>query len=128
MANEGGSPCRFRSGPGNSNLDFYRVPNDAPLFDRNNHRVRTRERLDARLRKPGLAHPGLAVGPGKVETARRLDQHVQAHQQTECVLVPLVIDNRLVYNERSALGERGIGLFPATCASAKDPSRVEYGP
>jgi hypothetical protein len=39
------------------------------------------------------AHPTLAGGTGNVETAGRLDQHVQAHQQTESVFAPLVIDH-----------------------------------
>src|SRR5262245_13658281 len=43
-------------------------------------------RLDA---APGFAHPSLAIGPSKVETARRSDRHVQASQQTESVFAPL---------------------------------------
>ena len=31
----------------------------------------------------------------KLETARRLDQHVQAHHETESIFAPLVIDDRL---------------------------------
>src|SRR3984893_2448534 len=93
----------------------------AALFDRDDHRVRTRERLDAGLREPGLAHPRLAVGSGKVETARRLDQHVQAHQQTECVLAPLVIDDRLIDNKRAAVGKRGMRLFEQHALLRKIP-------
>ncbi len=51
--------------------------------------------LDPRLQEPSLTHPGLTVGAGKVETARRLDQHVQAHHETESIFAPLVIDDRL---------------------------------
>src|SRR5437660_1191720 len=97
---------------GSSSFHIIRSPNRlAALFDRDDHRVRTHERLDTRSREPGLAHPSLAVGPGKVETAFCLDQHVQAHQQTESVFAALVIDDRLIYNECAALGKRGMRLF-----------------
>ena len=64
------------------------------LFYRDDHGDRIRERLDTGLREPGFAHPSLAIGPSKVETARCCEQHVQASQQTESVLAPLIIDDR----------------------------------
>ena len=53
------------------------------LLDADRHRVRADERLDARGRKPGVLHPARAVGAGVVEASRRLDEHVQAHQQVQ---------------------------------------------
>jgi len=94
------------------------------LFDRDGHRVGTRERLDARLREPGLAHPSLAVGSRKIEAARRFDQHVQAHQQTKRVFAPLVVDDRLIENERAALGKRGMRLFQRRANRRQDRSGV----
>jgi len=40
-----------------------------------------------------VGHPGAAVGTGVVEAARGLDEHVQAHEQTEGVRPAVVVDD-----------------------------------
>ncbi len=58
----------------------------------------------------GLLHPGRAVRAGVVESARRLDQHVQAHHQPERVLRSVVVDDRLVDDQGAARGHGVEGL------------------
>ena len=55
--------------------------------------ARTTEVLDARFLEAGLAHPGSAIRACVIEPAARLNQHVQAHQQTKSVGPALVIDD-----------------------------------
>ena len=62
------------------------------------------EGLDACGREARLLHPSAAIGAGVVEAARRLDEHVQAHHQTERVLRSVIVDDRLVHDERAAVG------------------------
>src|SRR5262245_26744605 len=77
----------------------------AGLLDADDHGVRAEQVLDPRLAEPGLTQPRLAVGPGVVEPALRLDQRVQAHQEPECVVPHLVVDQRLVHHQRPARRE-----------------------
>src|SRR6266545_3316844 len=62
----------------------------APLLrgslDPDDHGIWPHQPLHARVAKPGLPHPRHAVRARVVEAARRLDQHVQAHQEPERVL------------------------------------------
>src|SRR5258706_10390871 len=64
----------------------------AQLLDGYDHRVGTDEVFHARLAETGRCEPTAAVGPGVVEPAFGLDQHVQADQEPEGVLPTLVVD------------------------------------
>jgi hypothetical protein len=46
------------------------------LFHSNDHRLISREGLDAHVVKVGLSHPADAIRAGEVETTRRHDEHV----------------------------------------------------
>ena len=79
-------------------------------FDANHHGVGADERFDVRLLESGFLHPTLTVSARIVEAAGRFDQHVEAHQETEHVAFPLIVDDRLVDDERPAGGQRFPGL------------------
>src|ERR1044072_2360344 len=81
------------------------------LLEADDHRVGAGEVLDARLAEARLAHPALAVGAGVVEAARRLDEHVEAHQKPGRVLAPVIVNQRLVDDERAARRERVVSLL-----------------
>ena len=53
------------------------------LLDAHDHRIRPHQVFDASLAKADLAHPSLAIRACIIESARRLDKHVQAHEQSE---------------------------------------------
>ena len=78
--------------------------------------------------KPASRIQPAAVGAGVVEAARRLDQHVEAHHQAERVLRPIVVDDRLVDDERAA--RPAARRTPSRSASAwsADPSRAGCAP
>ena len=78
--------------------------------------------------KPGLLHPAGAVGAGVVEAARRLDEHVQAHHQAERVLRSVVVDDRLVDDERAARRAARRTPWRSASSSSADPSRAGCGP
>jgi len=62
--------------------------------------------LDVCLAEPGVLKPSAAVGAGVVEPAFGLDQHVQAHQQSERVLASLVVDDGVVDYQRAIVSEK----------------------
>ena len=68
------------------------------------------EVLGPRLGEAGLGHPSHAVRGGVVEAAVRLDQHVEAHQEPEGVPGSVVVDDRLVDDQRAARRKRLVGL------------------
>ena len=69
-------------------------------------------RCSTRLsRKPASCIHSTAVGAGVVEAAGRLDQHVEAHQQAEGVVAALVVDDRVVDDQRAAVGQRVMSLL-----------------
>ena len=59
--------------------------------------------IDPSSREADFVHPGFAIGPRIVVTAAGLDQHVKAHEETKGVLAPLIVDDRIVDDERAAL-------------------------
>jgi hypothetical protein len=77
--------------------EFSRHP--SWLLDPDHHGIVAGERLDARLFEARLAHPCGALGPSKVKTAMRIDEHGKAHEQTVGMLAPVVVDERLVHEE-----------------------------
>jgi hypothetical protein len=56
------------------------------LLNADDHGIGTDQVFDAGLAESRLFHPSHAIGAGVVETARSLDQHVEAHQQAKGVL------------------------------------------
>src|SRR5216117_2575162 len=95
-----------RATRGRSRVDSMRVAVIAPmlLLDSDNHRIGSRQMLDVSFLEANVAHPRAAVRARIVETARGLNKHVEAHQQTEGVLPSLVIDDRLVDDESATFG------------------------
>jgi hypothetical protein len=67
--------------------------------------------LDTHITEAGLAHPVHAIRARAVEAGRRFDQHVQAHEQVEGILAPLVIDHRIVDDQRASARE-GVASLP----------------
>src|SRR5262249_28556610 len=80
------------------------------LLDAHHHGVVADQVHDRGLAKPDLAHPACAVRAGVVEAAAGLDQHVQAHEETEGVPAALVVDDRLVDDQRASGIERRVRL------------------
>ena len=69
-----------------------------------------------------------AVRPGVVEAARRLDQHVEAHQQAERVPAALVVDHRVVDDQRAARRAAPRAPWRAAPLLAPGPSRAGCAP
>ena len=67
--------------------------------------------LDEGLPEARLLHPPLAVRARIVEASWRLDEHVQAHEQPEGVLRPVIVDDGFVDNQGASLGQRVMGFF-----------------
>src|SRR5882757_4998605 len=76
----------------------------------NHHRIRTNQRLDARFDKACLLEPADAIGSGEIAAFAGFNQHVQAHQESERILPALVIDDRIVDDERATVRKRLVGL------------------
>src|SRR5262249_51827620 len=57
----------------------------------------------------GIRAPGTEVRTGEVESVAELDQHVERDEQAEQVLAPLVVDQVLHGDERSAHREGVVG-------------------
>lgn len=68
-------------------------PKKGPLLNPDHHRVWSHKMLDARITEACLLHPSNAVCAGVIESAFGLDQHIQAHHQSECVLRPVVVND-----------------------------------
>src|ERR1700739_3447263 len=80
------------------------------LLDAYDHGVGTDEGFHARLAEAPFLHPPTAVPPGIAEAAGSCDQHVEAHQQTEGVLRPFVVDEGFVDDVSAAWWECFISL------------------
>jgi len=80
------------------------------LLNADNHGVRADEVLNSGLAEAGVAHPALAVRAGVVESAGGLDQHIQAHHQTECVLRTVIVNDAFVDNECATLRDGFVGF------------------
>src|ERR671912_1422067 len=80
------------------------------LLESDHHAVRPRQRCDVSPAETGLFHPLPTVGPRKVETAMRLDEHVQTHEQAKGIRSSLVVDQRFVHDQ-GALGGKGLIRF-----------------
>src|SRR5919112_204726 len=83
----------------------------AALLDPHNHRIGSGEVLNKGLPEPRLLHPPLAVRARIVEASWRLYEHVQAHEQPEGILRPVVVDDGFVDDQGAALGQRVMGFF-----------------
>src|SRR3954463_14234706 len=80
------------------------------LLQADHHGVGPHEVLGARGAESCVSHPSHALGGGVVEAMFGLDEHVQAHQQSERVLGSVVVDNGLVDDQRAPLGQRVVCL------------------
>ena len=66
--------------------------------------------LDARTRESGILHPTPAVGARVIKPARQLNQHVQAHEQSESIGTALIINDGIIHDEGTAPRQRRIRL------------------
>src|SRR3954467_3136201 len=89
------------------------------LLQADHHGVGPHEVLGARAAESCVSHPSHAVGGGVVEAMLGLDEHVQAHQQSERVLGSIVVDNGLVDDQRAPLGQ------PVVCLPDQQPLLVQ---
>ena len=64
----------------------------------------------ARFAEPGLFHPTHAIRSGVIESGGRLDQHVQAHEQTESILGPVVVDDAFINDQRTPARKGFLGF------------------
>jgi hypothetical protein len=80
------------------------------LLDADHHGIVAGKRLNPRLCEARLAHPGGTRSPGKIKAAMRINEHVQAHEQTIGVLAPVVVNEGLVHEEGVGLRHIGIRL------------------
>ena len=62
--------------------------------------------LHAGRRKAGLTHPGLTIGTRIFEAALSFDQHVQAGQKAEGICSAIIVNNRIIGDDRPALRKR----------------------
>src|ERR1041384_6882957 len=87
-------------------------PEDASggLFDSNDHGVRANQVFDAGIAEACFFHPTNTIRAGIIKPARRFDQLVQAHEETEGVFRPVVVDQSVVNNQRAAARNRFISL------------------
>ncbi len=76
-------PLRGRTSPSNA---LAVQPMAGSWLDPDDHGIGADEVFDAAIGEAGFAHPADAVGAGVVESARGLDDHVEAHQEAEGVL------------------------------------------
>src|SRR5215472_19019742 len=74
------------------------------LFQPDHHGIGAAERFDAGFLEAGIAHPAAAIGAREIKPGLGLDQHVKAHEQAEGVPPAIVINDRLINDERAALG------------------------
>jgi len=81
------------------------------VFYPNHHGIIASEMLNIGAAEARCLHPLTAVRTGKVKTARGFDEHVQAHQKPKQVLPPIVVDECLDDDERTADGQRLVGFF-----------------
>src|SRR5215469_5619317 len=69
------------------------------LLDAYDHRIRPDKVLNSRLTETCFLHPCDAICSRVVGPAWCLDEHVQAHQETEGIGSPLIVDDRIVSDE-----------------------------
>ena len=74
------------------------------LLDADHHGVRPRQGFDVASGESDLGHPTPAVCASEVEP-KSLDEHVETHQQTECVLTPVIVDDRFMNDKRPTCGQ-----------------------
>src|SRR5271165_6954386 len=86
-------------------------PTDKNSLNSDGHRVRSHQMLDPRLAKSDLAHPCLAVRARIVESAGRLNEHVQAHEQAKCVFRTVVVNNCIIDNHCATFWQDFIRLL-----------------
>src|SRR5262245_44875321 len=92
------SPCLislFRRAPFSEALPQRR------LFVPDHHPVRPIQAFDAGTLEPDILHPLAAIHAGEVESPVGFDEHVQAHEQTESILLPCVVDKGFVHDHGS---------------------------
>src|SRR5690242_18445755 len=70
------------------------------LFNPDHHGIRPDQMFYSSLPEPRFFHPPGAVGAGVVKPVLRFNEHVEAHQQPERILTPLVIDDSLINDHR----------------------------
>ena len=81
-----------------------------PLLDSDNHRVGTRQVLDAGFSKSCFTHPLRAVFARVVKAAGSFNQHVETHQQSEGILLSFVINQSFKNNQGAAFRQRFVGF------------------
>src|SRR5215469_5897127 len=91
-------------------VDRESAPQSLRLLDPHDHRVRPDQMLNSRLAESGFLHPRDTVCARVIEPAGRLDEHVKAHQKTEGIGAPFIVDEGIVGNECSAFREGLIRL------------------
>ena len=79
-------------------------------LESHDHTVRSGQTGNLRPLEAGFFHPLPAVRAGEVEPAGRFDEHVEAHQQPERILLPRVVDEGFVDDDRTLRGQRLIRL------------------
>src|SRR5262245_51355656 len=63
------------------------------------HPIRPRQPLHLRPPEPHFLHPFAAVRAGEVEPAVCFDEHVEAHEEPESILLARVVDEGFVHDE-----------------------------
>jgi hypothetical protein len=66
--------------------------------------------FDIGFAEASVAHPRGAIAARVVEAARRLDQHVQAHQKPESIFEAIIVYDRLENDQRATLRKCLVGL------------------
>ena len=91
-------------------LSSITVDAGSPLFVGDRRACRPRQVSNFAVREARVSAPGGKIGAGKVECISEFDQHVKRHQQAECVLSPLIIDDVLDRDQRPAPGQSPVCL------------------
>ncbi len=91
------------------------------LLDADDHRLGPGQVLDIGPAKARRLQPLLALRAGVVEAIGQLDQHVQAHQQPEDVLAAVVVDDRVIADDRTLVWERPVGLVDQQALGVQAP-------
>ena len=90
---------------------WRRIPGrrDSSLFDADDHGFGADQMLHPGFAEAGLAHPGTTLGARIVESPGSLDEHVQAHQETERIL-PGFVNEPFEDDECPLARQRGMCL------------------
>ena len=89
------------------------TPAQLSLLKPYNHAVRSGQLRDLRTFEPHLFHPLATICAGEVESTVSFNEHIEAHEQPEDVLLAAVVDERLMDDQGSAGGE-GLGVSVRT--------------